>query len=530
MTPTTLLAGAAARTGRGRATGSWSAGELAAATPASRDRYVDFLRVASIAVVVLGHWLMAAFSSEGGRLAAGNALAFVPGLWLATWLLQVMPVFFFIGGFSNLAAVRSTARRGGGYAAYLSGRAVRLLRPTMVFVAVWLVLPPVLLAGGAPAAVVRPAAKLVAQPLWFLGVYLLVVAVAPVMAGLHRRFGLAVPVALGLGAVAVDLARFGLGVDALGTANLALVWLFAHQLGFFYADGSLARRSRRVLGGLAAAGLAGLTVLTTLAGYPGSMVGMPGAPVSNMNPPTVCILALTVWQVGLVMLARERISAWLARPRAWAAVVAGSAMVMTVYLWHLTALLVVVGLLYGVGVPLPAPAGAGWWATRPLWLAGVGVVLALLVWLFARFERPRPLAAPAPEASSRHGWLAAALGAAQLVIGLFGLVASGLHPLLGAEGGLLVGLRFDPAQSLVQLAVGGLLVWAARTGAAAGAAPWLAAAILLGLLVVPGLEVGGVPLLARNLPGDVLHTVTAAGALAAALTAPGRTRPVTAAG
>jgi hypothetical protein len=528
MTPTTPLAGPGARTGRGRATGS--AATLAAATPASRDRYVDFLRVASIAVVVLGHWLMAAFSSEDGRLSVGNVLALVPGLWLASWLLQVMPVFFFIGGFTNLAAVRSAARQGGGYAAYLSSRAVRLLRPTMVFVAVWLVLPPVLLALGAPPAVVRPAAKLIAQPLWFLGVYLLVVAVAPVMAGLHRRFRLAVPVALGLGAAAVDLARFGLGLDALGAANVVLVWLAAHQLGFFYADGSLGRRSPRFLAGLAAAGLAGLILLTAFAGYPGSMVGMPGAPVSNMNPPTVCILALTVWQVGLVMLARERVSAWLARPRAWAAVVLGSSMVMTVYLWHLTALLVVVGLLYGVGVPLPAPAGAGWWATRPLWLAGVGAVLALLVWLFARFERPRPLAAPAREASSRHGWLAAALGASQLIIGLFGLVASGLHPLFGTEGGLLVGLRFDPVQSLVQLAVGALLVWAARTGAAAGAAPWVTSAILLGLLLVPGSQLGGVPLLARNLPADILHTVTAAGVLAAALTAPGRFRARPAAG
>src|SRR4030095_13278421 len=108
------------------------------------------------------------FSSEGGRLAVGNALALVPGRGLATWLLQVMPVFFFIGGFSNLAAVRSTARQGGGYAAYLSSRAVRLLRPTMGFVAGGLGGAPVLLALGAPPAVVRPAAKLIAQPLWFL--------------------------------------------------------------------------------------------------------------------------------------------------------------------------------------------------------------------------------------------------------------------------------------------------------------------------------------------------------------------------
>ncbi|OEJ32323.1 hypothetical protein BGK67_14130 [Streptomyces subrutilus] len=50
-----------------------SARDTAAATPASRDRYVDLLRVASLGVVVLGHWLMAAVSGDGvGNLLAGR--------------------------------------------------------------------------------------------------------------------------------------------------------------------------------------------------------------------------------------------------------------------------------------------------------------------------------------------------------------------------------------------------------------------------------------------------------------------------
>jgi len=512
--------------GLGRRSGpAHEARALAAATPADRDRYVDFLRVASIAVVVLGHWLMAAFTRDGDRLSGTNALALVHGLWLATWLLQVMPVFFFIGGFANLAAVRSVRRRGGGYAEYLSSRMVRLLRPTSVFVALWLVLPLLLSALGVPAAVVGPAARLVAQPLWFLGVYLGVVALAPAMAELHRRYGWLVPAALAAGAAAVDLARFRLGLEGLGQLNLALVWLFAHQLGFFYADGSLAGGSRRRLAGLATAGLAGLVVLTASGAYPGSMVGMPGEQVSNMNPPTICIVALTMLQVGLVMLARERLSAWLARPRVWAVVVAASSMVMTVYLWHVTAMLTVVGLLYGTGAPLPAPVGAVWWLTRPLWLLLLGIVLLPLVLLFARFERPTALPAPAAEATSAHSRLAAALAASQLVLGLYGLVASGFHPIIGSAGGMVAAVRLDPVQSLVHLAVGALLVWAARNGAAASPAPWLATAALLGLLLVPGPALGDVLPLARNLPGDVLHAATGVLALAAAVTVPGRNRP-----
>ena len=43
-----------------------NASELAARTPDSRDRYVDFLRVFSLGTVIVGHWLMAVLRVEGG--------------------------------------------------------------------------------------------------------------------------------------------------------------------------------------------------------------------------------------------------------------------------------------------------------------------------------------------------------------------------------------------------------------------------------------------------------------------------------
>ena len=78
-------------------------------------------------------------------------------------------------------------------------------------------------------------------------------------------------------------------------------------------------------------------MLTGTGMYPPSMVGLPGDR-SNMSPPTVCIVALTVWQLGLVMLARARVSAWLARRGPWTAVIAVGSMAMTLYLWHLPAM------------------------------------------------------------------------------------------------------------------------------------------------------------------------------------------------
>lgn len=169
--------------------------ELAGATPATRDRYVDLLRVASLGAVVLGHWLMAAVTPDG----VGNLLAVVPELQPLTWLLQVMPVFFFVGGFSHALSYRSLLRKrpeaasevstDSVYSAFLRARLQRLLRPTTVFVLVWgaaALLVQLLGGGGGLTGVTL---RMVTQPLWFIGIYLAMVAFTPPLLKLHERYG-----------------------------------------------------------------------------------------------------------------------------------------------------------------------------------------------------------------------------------------------------------------------------------------------------------------------------------------------------
>jgi fucose 4-O-acetylase-like acetyltransferase len=471
-----------------------AASRVAAATPAERDRFADLLRVASIVVVVAGHWLMAVVGWRDGRVEGGNAIALVPGLWLATWLLQVMPLFFFVGGLANLVS----ARRGGGWAGFVRGRAARLLRPTVAFLAVWTVAAAVLGAAGVPEAVLRPATRLVVQPLWFLGLYLLVVALAPAMLRLHRRFGPAVAVWLALAAATADMAgRFGglPGLDRLGDLNFLLVWLFAHQLGFLYADGTLPGWPRRAHLAMAAGGLAALAVLTGSGAWPRSMVGLPGDPVSNMNPPSLCIVALTVWLVGLAMLVRDPVTRWLHRPRPWTLVVTVGSSLMTLFLWHLTALVLAVLVLHPLGLGQPPPGTPAWWALRPLWLLVPAAILAPLVALFARFEHSRPPRSartrPSPSARTRPGlWTAAGTqlrrglrspsggpnarpgrcsltvaGMGAVIFGLLGVAVSGIWPLPGPPGDL-AGLPVNPAAGLLGLGVGVSLLSRGRVGSA----------------------------------------------------------------
>ena len=448
---------------------------LADATPAGRDRYADFLRVTSIATVVLGHWTITAVGRSSDGLATGNVLSATPWLWLATWLFQVMPVFFFVGGFANMVSWQAMERRGGGYVEYLSGRIGRLLRPVLVFMIVWLALPLILGRLGLPAEQVELVGNVMGQPLWFLGVYLMVVALCPVMVRLHRRFRLWVPATLAAVAAAVDTLRFAAGLQQVGYLNLLVVWTLVQQVGFFYADGTLPRLSRRALAGLATAGLGGLVLLTGTGPYPPSMVGLPGEK-SNMTPPTAGIIALTVWQVALVMLARGPVSAWLARRGPWTLVITIGSMAMTLYLWHLTAMVALYGLVLAVGGPLPASGTGLWWATRPVWLTLLAMVLTPMALLLSRFERPgrgeRNATSEVHAVETRTGRLAVVVGLVLATLGLLGFTTTGFSPLLDPEATLLL-LRVDPLQNLVHLVAGMYLAWAAHTGVTDRPFPWL---------------------------------------------------------
>ena len=203
--------------------------DLADQTPAGRDRYVDFLRALSICVVVFGHWLVTVVYWKDGRLVGINALEVIPGLWLTTWVLQVMPMFFFVGGFSNSVTLDSIARKGGNYTDFVYQRASRLLKPTAVLLAVWLPLSIALelFLDLNPRAYER-SMMLLTAPLWFLGVYLIMIGLAPKMLKIHRRYGRAALASMAVGAVVVDLLGINLNVPLVGALNYLFVWLFAH--------------------------------------------------------------------------------------------------------------------------------------------------------------------------------------------------------------------------------------------------------------------------------------------------------------
>ncbi|MEV6159051.1 acyltransferase [Nonomuraea sp. NPDC052129] len=358
---------------------------IEASTPAGRDRGVDALRALAILGVVLGHWLVTAVVVGDGTVRAASPLKHLPELSPVSWVFQTMAVFFLVGGQVGAKGYTSARARGITYGRWLGGRMARLFRPVVAVLVVWAVVAGALLASGVALDTVRVLVKLVLSPMWFLLVFAALTALTPLVARLHPLWPLAA-VLLG------DLIRYGLGGPAwLGWVNVVAGWLVPYCLGAAWARGDLSGRGMGwalLLGGAATA--AGLVLW---AGYPAAMVGVPGAPVSNLDPPSLAAVCFGLAQCGAALLLRGPLRRALRRPAAWAAVALVNLSAMTIFLWHQTALITVTVAGLFVSDALPglhtAPDDFGWVLARLGWLPVFGVAL-LVCWAVARTYEQGP--------------------------------------------------------------------------------------------------------------------------------------------
>jgi fucose 4-O-acetylase-like acetyltransferase len=371
---------------------------LARETPDTRNRYVDLLRAVSILVVVVGHWLMAAPQVVGGGLDFNLLLSTTTWTHYLTWVLQVMPIFFLVGGYANAASWRSARVRQEPYGAWLRARLRRLVLPVLPLLAVWAVAAFALFQAGLDPDLIRLGSQAALVPLWFLATYVLVVSLTPVTLWAWDRFGWGSLVVAAALAGLMDLLSLGFGVAAAGYLNYVFVWATVHGLGYAWADSRLGGVTRRMI--LSAAGLVTTAALVIVGPYPVAMVGLTTQGVNNSQPPKVTLIALALFQTGLFLAFEGPVRRWLARDRLWAPVVMVNGRIMSIYLWHMTALVLVIGgllLADGVGLGLQVDSPT-WWLTRPLWLGVLTAITWPFIQAFGRFERPGSDRRPAPRA------------------------------------------------------------------------------------------------------------------------------------
>lgn len=366
-------------------TARWSAlaDRIDAGTPAHRDRTVDALRAFAILGVVLGHWLVTALTAADGGLRTASPLAHMSALAPVSWLFQTLAVFFLVGGHVAAQGYASARGRGISYGQWIGRRLSRLFRPVAAVLVLWTVAAGGMLLGGAGTDTVHTLLGLVLSPLWFLLVFAVLTAATPLVARLSPAWPVAV-------VAVVDVWRFGLGgPEWIGWVNVAAGWLVPYTLGSAWSRGAFTRRTPAAL--LLGGSVAATAALILWGGYPASMVGVPGAPVSNLNPPTLAAVAFGLAQCGLALLLREPLARVMSRPRAWAKVALVNLSAMTVFLWHQTAMMAVTALGLLVSTDLPGlhtvPASPEWIFTRLLWLPVFAAALAVCWAAFRTYEQ-----------------------------------------------------------------------------------------------------------------------------------------------
>ncbi|MDO5633720.1 MAG: acyltransferase [Micrococcus sp.] len=414
-------------------------------TPTSqRDLAVDLARVGCLLIVVAIHVGMVGIG--GAELRVSNPLTGWEHFAVATWLGQVMPLFFLLGGYGAFHAMRRAEGEGTPFAHHVRARVLRIGLPAVPFFALLAAFGLVLVAAGVPDALADAALEGAGEPLWFMAAFLLCQGLVGVQYGVVSRrsiMALAWLVTINLGAiVAVDAWRLA-SVDAGGSTlpgmlNMALVWPLLQLAGMLLARGDF-----DVIRpwGWAVLAIAGLVATATLAGFGEGTRWYSEDMLTNLNPPTLALVTVGIMHLGLFQLLRPGLRRLAAVRPVQAVLLLVAPRAMHLYLWHMLVIILVAAGMWALGWD-PEPGEAVWWWTRiPVFVVVMLLTLGL-TWPGARLEAVRPRHVVRSRAATALAWT--------------GLAAATLPNLLVTRLGLDVELA---ALGLVLTGVAVTLAW-----------------------------------------------------------------------
>jgi peptidoglycan/LPS O-acetylase OafA/YrhL len=366
-----------------------------------------------VLVVVATHLLFVGVGTDDtGGLSVSSPAEAQAWFDAATWVGQIMPLFFVVAGFAALTSYRRAAARGGTPAGYVANRLLRLTQPALplfvfsllaIATAHLLSLDSILLT-----AIVAGAGS----PLWFLAAFTLCQALVPFAVRWHTQSPVRTLLWLLAGVLAVDTLQFALQAPAIGYLNFFFVWVLVQQIGFWYADGWFARRTWWQLCLIAAGGWASLVPLTVWGPYDTDML-------FNLNPPTLPLVVLGIGQAALLRLLHPVLSRFMSLRPAQAVVAFFGTRLMTIYLWHLPVIIVLAIVALVIPGASPEPETPAWWWSRLLAYLLVLAAVFLISLLVGRWEQPRPLERiPSPQVVATAAVLALLPPLAVTMLGL----------------------------------------------------------------------------------------------------------------
>ncbi|WP_421120231.1 hypothetical protein ACE2AJ_02545 [Aquihabitans daechungensis] len=169
------------------------------------------------------------------------------------------------------------------------------------------------------------------------------------------------------------------GVPYIPQLNWVIGWLGFQVAGFAW-QAHLLPTGRRLVA-LAAGFWALALAAVTLGPWPAVMLHHGGIDHSPTHPPSTALLLFGFAYSFTAAALAPAITRWLERSAtAWRLTIAANAVAMSVYLWHMTAGMLVIGVAYFAGLlPHADPGTAAWWTVKvPFLLANVAVLVPIV--------------------------------------------------------------------------------------------------------------------------------------------------------
>ena len=384
----------------------------AATSQTSASRVPDGVRALALLFVITAHCLAWTRTNDHGL---SNIVSFNPGLWWTTWIVQIMPLFFF---FAGTGLVKFGQEKSG--KRYLM-RGFMLLSPAS-FMYVFAFIVGIGMLPIKNSVVGTTVGLLLVQLTWFLAVYLLIVAITPLLSRFKSLGGIAVWLGLISG---VDALRIHVDQN-LGWINMILVWSWFALIGMRIRDLRHAPKALAFLGFI-------ISWICAWAGihwgpYSKALISVPGlSGLSNLGPPSIVLACAGVGQIFLVLAGWEVLERCFSHRIVWSVVGGFGMRSMQMYLHQMV--FIMVGVAPFLLIESYPPAVNWLW-----WLEHLGVLAFTIacLWLSAPYLRRgadnfsrKVLVRVIPSALAQ--WTSRApRGLARLILGVTGVLMLGL--------------------------------------------------------------------------------------------------------
>ena len=310
-------------------------------TSISRERYIDLLKVLSILIITFSTEYFLSLSTSGYEVIIKNNSVGNLQMSRASWFLNGLAIFFFCNGFSNSIAWYSNIGRDGSVWEFLANRINSILGPVLYLIVFGSIFIHFSISNGYfPEYFVteldglHPVSEFLLWPLWLVSIYLVVVMCSPVTAFLHKKNSLV--------SVFTILTLF-LSFDYITSAdtysyfryiNYLFFWLFIHQLGYFFADGTLQNIKKSYYFIVFVGSYLALYYLSLNEGSLLTVSNFRLTSFTNEDPPTLMMLLSSIGLISFILLFNNFFESLLNKKYLWYIVCFMNAHIYTYFLWH----------------------------------------------------------------------------------------------------------------------------------------------------------------------------------------------------